>query len=213
MCLLSRINRSSKGVDILKRLVDVVFSLTGLVVLVPILLLIALLIKLDSRGPVFYRGVRVGRFGKPFRIYKFRTMVVNAEKLGTLTTAKDDPRIIRGGKFLRKYRFDELPQLINVLEGDMSLVGPRPEVEEYLELDSEEAKIILSMRPGMTDYASVRFLNLREIVGNENAEQKFLENVRPIKTQLRVEYVKNHSLGGDFKIIIQSLIGILKQKK
>ena len=139
----------------LKRLFDIVFSFLGLLVLSPLFLIIAILIKRDSKGPVFFRGIRVGRFGKPFRIYKFRTMVVNADELGGSPTADNDPRITKAGRFLRKYKLDELPQLLNVLKGEMSLVGPRPEVEEYVKLYSEEEKAILSVCPGMTDWASI----------------------------------------------------------
>ena len=135
----------------LKRLFDIIFSFLGLVALLPLFMLIALLVKLDFRGPVFFRGIRVGRFGKPFKMYKFRTMVANADELGGSPTADNDPRITRAGRFLRKYKLDELPQLIDVLKGEMSLVGPRPEVEEYVKLYSEEEKAILSVCPGMTD--------------------------------------------------------------
>ncbi|MBC8275684.1 MAG: sugar transferase, partial [Chloroflexi bacterium] len=150
----------------LKRLFDITVSFAGLVVLSPLLLAIAIMIRLDSNGPVFFRGERVGRFGKPFTIYKFRTMVVNADKLGDASTPADDPRMTKIGKLLRnKYQLDELPQLINVFKGEMSLVGPRPQIPWAVELYiQEEKETILSVRPGMTDYASVRFPNEGEIL-------------------------------------------------
>ena len=134
---------------------DAIFSLAGLVLLSPFLLLIAVLIKKEDRGPMFYRGVRVGRYEKPFKIFKFRTMVANAENLGGLSTADDDPRITKTGKFLRKYKLDELPQFINVLKGEMSFVGPRPEVQHYVDMFTEKEKTILNVRPGITDWASL----------------------------------------------------------
>jgi lipopolysaccharide/colanic/teichoic acid biosynthesis glycosyltransferase len=139
----------------MKRLFDIIFSLFGLIVLFPLLFALAILIKREDGAPVFYRGVRVGQYGKPFRIFKFRTMVVNAENIGGPSTADDDPRITGIGKFIRKYKLDELPQLINVLKGEMSVVGPRPEVPFYVNMFTEEEKAILSVRPGITDWASL----------------------------------------------------------
>lgn len=190
----------------LKRLFDVTFSSIGLVVFSPLLLLIALLIKLDSPGPVFYRGVRVGRFGKPFRIFKFRTMVADAEKLGGPSTADDDPRITRAGKLIRKYKLDELPQLINVLKGEMSIVGPRPEVQMYVDMFTEEEKAILSVRPGMTDWASLWDIDEGAILaGSLDPEKTYMEKIRPEKIRLQLEYVRNHSFWVDLKIILKTL--------
>ena len=191
----------------MKRLLDIVASFVGLVVLSPLLLTIALLIKRDSEGPVFYRGERVGRFGKLFRMYKFRTMVVDADKIGDSSTPADDPRTTKAGRFLRsKYQLDELPQLISVLKGDMSLIGPRPQVPWAVELyPEEERKAILSVRPGMTDYASVMFPNEGEILmGSTSPDKDYLEKIAPEKTRLQLEYVKNHSLWVDFKILIRT---------
>jgi len=140
---------------IMKRIFDIICSACGLLFLSPVLVLIACMIKAGDRGPVFYRGARVGLHGKPFRIFKFRTMVVNAEKIGGASTADDDPRITKVGKFIRKYKLDELPQLINVLKGEMSFVGPRPEVQHYVDMFTEEEKAILSVRPGITDWATL----------------------------------------------------------
>lgn len=189
-----------------KRLFDITVSSIGLLVLSPLLLLIALWIKLNSKGPVFYRGVRVGRFGKPFRIFKFRTMVVEAEKLGGPSTADDDPRITRAGRFIRKYKLDELPQLINVLRGEMSIVGPRPEVQMYVDMFTEEEKAILSVRPGMTDWASLWDIDEGAILaGSPDPEKTYMEKIRPEKIRLQLEYVKRHSFWVDMKIILKTL--------
>ncbi len=191
----------------MKRLLDVTCSVVGLLLLSPLLLLIALAIKLDSASPVFYRGVRVGRFGRLFRIFKFRTMVVNAEKMGGPSTADGDPRLTRVGKSLRKYKLDELPQLLNVLQGEMSLVGPRPEVPIYVALLTEaEKQIVLSVRPGITDWASL--WNSDEgalLAGSADPEKTFLEEVRPEKVRWQVEYVCRRSFMIDLRIIFQTL--------
>ncbi len=191
----------------LKRLFDITVSFVGLVVLSLLFLGIAILIKLDSKGPVFYKGVRVGRFREPFRMYKFRTMVVEAEKLGGLDTPADDPRITRVGEFLRsRYQLDELPQLINILKGGMSFVGPRPEVPERVALYSEEEKAVLSVRPGLTDYASIWNPNEGEILrGSQDPEKDYMEKIRPEKIRLQLEYVRNHSFWIDIRIILQTL--------
>lgn len=193
-----------------KRLFDILCSSVGLLILLPAFLLIALCIKLDSKGPVFYRGVRTGRHAKPFRIFKFRTMVLGAEKLGGTSTGRDDPRLTRVGKFLRRYKLDELPQLINVLSGEMSLTGPRPEVEEYTSLYTEEEKIILSVRPGIADYASLKFINLGEVLGNEDVDRVYAERVRPEKNKLRIKYAKERTFWGDLKIIFQVLYRLVR---
>lgn len=191
----------------IKRLFDIAASALGLAVLSPLLLAIAIMIKRDSKGPVFYRQERVGRFGKHFKIYKFRTMVVDADKVGDSSTPADDPRITRVGQFLRsKYQLDEFPQLINVLKGDMSLIGPRPQVPWAVELYTpEERDAILSIRPGMTDYASARFPNEGEILkGSISPDKDYLERIAPEKTRLQLEYVKSHSLWVDFTILLRT---------
>ena len=187
-----------------KRSVDLFLSALGLVLISPLILLMALAIKLDSAGPVFYRGPRVGRYGEPFRIWKFRTMVVGSDNLGG-TTGRNDPRVTRVGKVLRRYKLDELPQLMNILTGERSRVGPRPELPEHTSAYQGEEKIILSVRPGITDYASVRFRNLNELVGSEDPHRTFIEEFRPEKNRLRVAYVKQQSLKEDFKILFQTL--------
>jgi lipopolysaccharide/colanic/teichoic acid biosynthesis glycosyltransferase len=187
-----------------KRLTDLVLSVLGVIVLAPLLVLIALLVKCSSRGPVFYRGVRTGLHGKPFKIFKYRTMFVGADKAGGPTTGKNDPRVTRIGAFLRKHKLDELPQLFNVISGDMSLVGPRPEVPECTDQYSGDEKLILTVRPGITDPASLQFRNLQEVVGAQDPHQAYLEKVFPIKNALRVKYVKERTYFGDLKLLIKT---------
>lgn len=196
----------------IKRLFDIIFSFLGLIVVSPLLGLIAIMIKLDSKGLVFYRGVRIGRLGKPFRIFKFRTMVPNAEELGGPSTAADDPRLTKIGKFLKKYQLDELPQLINVIRGEMSLVGPRPEVPLYIDMiKKEEKELILSVRPGMTDFASLWDFHEGDILrGSSNPEKTYQEKIRPEKIRLQLEYVKNHSFLLDLKILIKTILKLFQ---
>ena len=193
-----------------KRIFDVIVAMVGLLVLWPVMLLIAAAIRADSPGPMFYRGVRVGRFGRPFRIYKFRTLVVDAEKMGGPSTADDDPRITRIGRVLRRYKLDELPQLVNVLKGEMSIVGPRPEVQQYVELFTEEERAILAVQPGMTDWASI--WNPDEgalLAGSEDPERTYLEKVRPTKIRLQLEYVRRRSFWVDLVIVAQTVAALL----
>jgi lipopolysaccharide/colanic/teichoic acid biosynthesis glycosyltransferase len=189
----------------LKRFFDFSISVTAISLLLPIIVIIAIGIKLSSKGPVFYRGLRIGLNGNPFRIYKFRTMVANAEKIGGPSTALDDSRLTKIGKFLRKYKLDELPQFINIVKGEMSLVGPRPQVEAYTKLYTADEKIILSVRPGLTDYSSIRFINLDTILGNFDVDKKYIQEVEPEKNKLRIKYAKEHSLAVDIKIIMQTI--------
>jgi lipopolysaccharide/colanic/teichoic acid biosynthesis glycosyltransferase len=168
------------------------------------------MIKAGDGGPIFYRGVRVGRYGKLFRIFKFRTMVVNAEKIGGSSTADDDPRITKIGKFIRKYKLDELPQLINVLKGEMSFVGPRPEVQHYVNMFTAGEKAILSVRPGITDWAS--FWNSDEgaiLAGSPDPEKTYMEKIRPEKIRLQLRYVREQSFWIDLKIIFLTLKAIV----
>ena len=194
-----------------KRFFDLVFSAVGLLALSPFFLVIALLIKIDSAGPIFFRQVRVGRYLCPFRIHKFRTMVVNASDLGPSVTTAVDPRVTRVGNILRKYKLDELPQLIDVLLGDMSLVGPRPEVPKYVDAYSDVDKnIIFSVKPGITDKASIEFRNENEMIANAiNVDRVYLEKILPIKLVYYREYVEKHSLWLDIKIILQTVWLIL----
>jgi lipopolysaccharide/colanic/teichoic acid biosynthesis glycosyltransferase len=194
-----------------KRAFDFFFSLVGFVFLVPLFLVVGAAIKLDARGPVFYRSERIGRYGKPFRMWKFRTMYLNSECLG-VTTGENDPRVTRVGKFLRKYKIDELPQLINVLTGEMSLVGPRPEVHEHTSAYSGEEELILTVRPGITDYASVQFRNQDQWVGSEDPHRTFIEKIRPEKNRLRIAYVKRQSFFEDLKILFQTLLCVIGRR-
>jgi len=193
-----------------KRLFDLFFVIPGLLILAPFLLIIALVIKLKDGGNVLFKQVRVGKNGKHFDVLKFRTMVLNAEKLGNKVTTGDDPRITPIGRVLRKYKLDELPQLINVLKGEMSLVGPRPEVPEYVEFYPEETRnIVLSVPPGMTDKASIEFVNENDLLsGSEDPVSDYKNKVLPIKLKYYVEYVKERSLWMDFKLIIKTVIAI-----
>lgn len=192
---------------IAKRIFDIIFSFLGLVIVSPILVLVAIWVKLDSRGPVFFRGTRIAQHRKPFKIFKFRTMVVNADKLGGPSTASDDPRLTKSGKFLKRFQLDELPQLINVLKGEMSLVGPRPEVSFYVDMmTEEEKKIILSVPQGMTDLASLWDFHEGEVLkGSSDPEKVYQEKVRPEKLRLQMQYVKERSFFGDIKIIIETV--------
>jgi len=195
----------------IERSFDTVLSLFGLILISPVLLTLAILIKREDRGSVFYRGVRVGRFGKLFRIFKFRTMVLNAEKLGGPSTADDDPRITNVGRFIRKFKLDELPQLINVLKGEMSIVGPRPEVQMYVDMFTEEEKAILTVRPGITDWASIWNPDEGAILaGSADPEKTYMEKIRPEKIRLQLKYVRERSLWNDLKIIAQTIITIVK---
>ncbi|HZO90867.1 MAG TPA: sugar transferase [Chthonomonadaceae bacterium] len=195
----------------LKRSMDVLFSALGLILLSPLLLLITFLIKATSEGPVFYRGRRAGRYGHPFSIYKFRTMVINADKIGGSSTSDDDPRITRVGKFLRKFKLDELPQLINVLKGEMSLVGPRPEVLQYVEMYTDEEKAILQIRPGMTDWASIWNSDEGAILaGADDPDRAYEILIRPTKLRLQLDYAHYHPLWVDLKILLCTALRILK---
>lgn len=196
----------------LKRLFDLVFTIPGVIILSPVLLVLALWIHFDSKGPIFFRQERVGRYGVPFRIFKFRTMVVDAEKQGKQITVGDDKRVTRSGEVLRHYKLDELPQLFNVLLGDMSLVGPRPEVPRYIaEYTEEERQEVLSVRPGITDSASIEFRSENEILGQaKDPEQAYIKEILPIKIKYYREYVQNHSILGDFMIILKTFKAIME---
>ena len=193
-----------------KRIFDVVISLIVLFAIWPLFVIVCIAVKLSSPGPVFYRGIRSGLYGKPFRIYKFRSMVVDAEKLGGHSTALNDPRLTPIGKFLRKYKLDELPQLFNILLGHMSFVGPRPQVENYTKLYSDEEKIILTIKPGLTDYASIRFINLDAILGDENIDEKYFREIEPEKNRLRIKYAKEHNLCIDLRLIFITLLQLFR---
>ncbi|KPJ56998.1 hypothetical protein AMJ49_03080 [Parcubacteria bacterium DG_74_2] len=196
----------------IKKIFYIFFSFFGLILLSPLFLIISILIKLDSPGPIFYRGVRIGQFGRQFKIFKFRTMLEKAEELGGPSTAADDFRLTKIGKFLKKYKLDEFPQLINVLRDEMSLVGPRPEVKVYVDMmTEEERKTILSVKPGMTDLASLWDFREEEILkGSSDPEKVYMEKIRPKKIQLQLEYVKNRSFLLDLKIIAKTIFKLFR---
>lgn len=194
----------------IKRSFDIVFSLLGLILLVPLLLIIAFLIKSESKGPIFFRQSRVGENNVDFKIFKFRTMYIGSDKKGLLTVGDRDPRVTKVGFFLRKYKLDELPQLINVLLGHMSFVGPRPEVRHYVNYYSESDLNILSVKPGITDYASIYFRNEVELLKASNdPENYYIDVILPKKITLNKKYIENKNLLIDIKIILKTLLTII----
>ncbi|MBS0174028.1 MAG: sugar transferase [Nitrospira sp.] len=190
-----------------RRLRDVCGAAAGLLCLLPLFLLISIWIKIDSKGPVFYRAIRLGRYGKPFQMFKFRSMRADADKVGALITPDKDSRVTRVGGFLRKFKLDELPQLINVLKGEMSLVGPRPEAALYFDYYSpDEKRAVLSVRPGMTDYGSLRFHDEgRLLAGSADPIQTYLDLIREPKVRAQLEYIRDQSLLLDIKIIFRTI--------
>ena len=194
----------------LKRIFDITLSLFGLIILLPFMLIIAILIKIDSKGPVFFKQIRVTKNGKEFKIFKYRTMRVGSDKYSQITVGKDD-RITKIGSFLRKYKLDEIPQLINVLIGDMSLVGPRPEVPKYVALYTDEQKEILKVRAGITDYASIEFSDENDLLAlEEEPEKAYIEKIMPKKIELNKKYWSETSVLTDIKIILLTIKKILK---
>ena len=185
---------------------DFIISLVVLIIFSPLFLILGVLIKMDSEGPVFYRQERIGKGGKPFRIFKFRTMVNNADKSGVTSTKEDDVRITKMGRFIRKYNLDELAQFINVLKGEMSIVGPRPEIPYYVNMFTEEEKIILSVKPGITDWACIWNPDENKLLaGSDDPDRDYLEKIRPEKIRLQLKYVREHSFWIDFKIMLMTL--------
>ena len=194
----------------LKRIFDIILSLFGLMILFPFMLIIAILIKLDSKGPVFFKQIRVTKNGREFKIFKYRTMRVGSDKYSQITVGKDN-RITKIGAFLRKYKLDEIPQLINVLLGDMSLVGPRPEVPKYVALYTKEQKEILKVRAGITDYASIEFSDENDLLASEEEPEKaYIEKIMPKKIELNKKYLSEVSILTDIKIILLTIKKILK---
>ena len=193
------------------RIFDILFATLGLVILSPLLILVYVAIVLESRGGGFYRQERTGRYGKPFRLIKFRSMYVNADKHGLITVGGHDNRITRVGYYIRKYKIDELPQLINVVKGDMSIVGPRPEVKKYTDLYTEEQRKILDIRPGITDYASIKYVDENEILGtSDNPERIYIEHIMPDKIKLNMIYISQNGIKEYFKIIFLTLTNIAR---
>lgn len=192
-----------------KRVFDVIVSAVVLLLIWPLLLIIATAVKVNSKGPVIYGGVRSGVWGRRFRIFKFRTMRPDAEQTGGYSTAHNDPRFTSIGRFLRKFKLDELPQFVNVFRGEMSLVGPRPQVTAYTDKYQGDEKLILSVRPGITDYASIHFSNLDEILGDSDVDGKYLREVEPVKNKLRLKYVRDCSFLTDLTILIWTAFAVV----
>ena len=194
----------------MKRLFDFLASLFGLIILSPLFIIIGLFIALESRGGVFYKQTRVGKNNKDFKVYKFRSMVIDAENKGLLSIGKNgrDPRVTKTGYIIRKYKLDELPQLINVLKGEMSLVGPRPEVRKYVDLYTQEQKQVLSVKPGITDIASIEFRNENDLLAqNPDPESYYIKDIMPQKISLSLEYIRSRSFTKDIRLIIRTIIG------
>lgn len=193
------------------RFFDVLFSSLGLVILSPLFLALAVWIKLDSAGPVFYTQTRVGRCGRDFKLYKFRSMRQGADKKGLITVGGRDPRVTKSGFFIRKYKLDELPQLFNVLKGDMSIVGPRPEVRKYVELYTQEQQKVLSVRPGITDYASIEYVDENVLLGNaQDPEKVYVDEIMPDKIKYNMRYIENRTLKEYFRVVFLTLRKIFR---
>ena len=192
------------------RFFDFIFSLLGIILLSPVFLVLYLAVRLESKGGGFYKQLRVGRGDTDFYVYKFRSMRIGADKQGLITVGGRDPRITQVGYFIRKYKLDELPQLFNVLKGDMSLVGPRPEVRKYVELYTDEQRKILSVRPGITDYASIEYVDENTILGQaDDADKAYVERILPDKIQYNMKYINHRSVKEYFKIIFLTIWSII----
>ena len=199
---------------VIKRIFDIVMSLIGLIILGIPMIIIGIIIKLSSEGPVFYKQVRVGKSNKDFKILKFRTMIVDADKKGMQITVGKDPRITGIGHFLRKTKIDELPQLINVLKGEMSFVGPRPEVRKYVEMYNDYQKNVLKIKPGITDLASIEYRDESTLLGQSaNPEKTYIEEIMPTKLKLNLKYMQEFSFFYDIKLILKTLVKIVEQYK
>lgn len=195
----------------MKRFFDITVSLIILLLFFPIGLLVSLAILFESRGGVFYFQERIGKNGVPFKLWKFRSMRKDADKAGKLTVGMKDPRITRSGIFIRKYKLDEFPQFINVLKGEMSIVGPRPEVKEYVDLYTEEQRKILKVKPGITDLASLEYFKENELLGkSDNPQKTYIEEIMPAKIELNKKYISNPTIGADIKIMWQTFLKIIR---
>ena len=193
------------------RLCDILFSFFGLLFLSPLFLFVALWIVIDDPGPVFYRQQRVGKDGKNFGLLKFRSMRKDADKMSLITIGDRDPRVTRAGYYIRKYKLDELPQLWNVLVGEMSLVGPRPEVRKYVDLYTNEQRKVLSVRPGITDYASIEYINENHLLAaSSDPDKTYIEEIIPAKIALNMRFINHQTLGEYFKIILLTLTKIIR---
>ncbi|GAB4292729.1 MAG: sugar transferase [Marinilabiliales bacterium] len=194
----------------MKRAFDIIFSLLAICLLLPVFIIISVLVLFSGEGGIFFIQKRVGKNNKDFSLIKFRTMRPGSDKKGLLTVGAKDNRVTKTGYFLRKFKLDELPQLFNVLIGDMSIVGPRPEVRKYVDLYNEEQKKVLSVKPGITDYASIKYVNENEILGkSENPEETYIKEIMPAKLKINLEYINNKSFWKDFKIIFKTIAAII----
>jgi len=190
----------------IKRLFDIIFSILGILILSPFLILISILVLFTSAGGAFYKQVRVGKNGKEFKLFKFRTMRTGSDKTGALTIGMRDSRITGIGYYLRKYKLDELPQLFNVMIGDMSFVGPRPEVPKYVAMYTSEQKVVLTVKPGITDYASIVYSEENALLANaENPEELYINKVMPAKLKLNMRYIQDMGIGTDIGIILKTI--------
>ncbi len=195
----------------LKRIFDIIFAFLGLILFFPLFIIFSLWIILDSRGSIFYKQIRVGKSNKDFYLFKFRTMSVNADKQGFLTIGEKDERITGAGRFLRKYKMDELPQLWNIFRGNMSFVGPRPEVRKYVDLYSDDQKTVLCVKPGLTDLASLEYINEDKILGESiNPEKTYIEEILPAKLKLNQKYIRNMNIRMDCEILIKTISRIFQ---
>ena len=194
---------------VIKRLSDILFSIIGLIVLIPVFIIISIVIIFDTKGGVFYLQKRVGKNNRDFTLIKFRTMRVDSASDSLLTIGEDDSRITRSGAFLRRYKLDELPQLFNILKGDMSIVGPRPEVRKFVDMYNQRQKKVLTVRPGLTDYASLKYINESEVLAKyDNPEKAYVEVVMPEKLNLNLKYINEKSFVTDLRIIFETLAKI-----
>ncbi len=193
------------------RFCDIFFSFLGLILLSPLFLIVAIWIVLDNPGPIFYRQQRVGKNGKDFSLLKFRSMRIGADKMSLITIGDRDPRVTHAGYYIRKLKLDELPQLLNVLMGDMSLVGPRPEVRKYVDMYTPQQRMVLSVRPGITDYASIEYIDENKLLAqSENPDKTYIEEIVPDKIALNMKYIEHQTIGAYFKIIFLTLGKILQ---
>ena len=202
----------STGGNITKRAFDIVACMTAGLVLCPVWLCIGLMVACSSKGGAFYRQTRVGRNGKEFKLLKFRTMRKDADKIGGLITVGEDNRVTRVGRFLRKYKLDEFPQFLNIIKGDMSIVGPRPEVPKYVALYNERQRRVLSVRPGLTDYASIEYISENELLAQSaDPDRTYIEEIMPAKLELNLKYIENQSVMEDLRLIFKTLFSIAKK--
>lgn len=193
-----------------KRLFDIICSALGIIILSPLFLILWVAVKLESHGPAFFMQTRVGKNNKEFKLYKFRSMYVDAEARGQLTVGMRDPRITKVGYNLRRFKLDELPQLLNVIKGDMSLVGPRPEVRKYVNMYTPEQMKVLDVRPGITDYASIQFINENELLAQaENPEEYYIQHIMPKKLEMNLDYIKSNHSFKDVSLILKTVLKII----